>query len=162
MPHRYLRAVEALVAHGVREMSVEGASLEHTLREVALMAALVGAGANPTTAIRQVEAIEPELLRMHPGEAIEGFHTGAIPGAFGKGATPYGKGAGIPGATGVPGTMPGAYGKGAMPYGKTIGAPGAYGKGTMPYGKTLGQGVGVGAYGKGTTPATATPYMGYR
>lgn len=120
MPHRFVRAVAPVVTHGLREMSVEGASLEHTLLQAALMGALIGTGVSPTQAVRQVEAAEAQLIGMHRGEIVEpAFH----PGYAGAGAGMYGK----------------PYGKGKMPYGQTISPYGAgagfgtYGKGTTPY-----------------------------
>lgn len=173
MPHRFLRAVEPVVAHGLREMSVEGANLEHTLLEVALMSALVGSGVAPTQAIRRVEAEEAELLRTHPGEAVEPYHAGAAGvgvGQFGKGVQPLGKGAQPWGK----GAQPWAkdmqtWGAGMQPWGKGMQPWGAgkqpWGQGAMPYGETItpyGKGAGMGTFGKGMgmTPSTTTPYMG--
>ncbi|MFZ5827565.1 MAG: hypothetical protein ACOY94_24955 [Bacillota bacterium] len=138
----------------MREMSVEGANLEHTLREVALMAALVGSGVSPTQAIRRVEVEEAQLLRGHPGEAVEPYHTGA----FGAGQLmqPWGKG-----------TQP--WGAGMQPWGACMQPWGAgmqpSGKGAMPYGPTLTpyqKDTGFGTYGKGMgmTPTTVMPQMG--
>lgn len=156
MPHRFMRAVESLVAHGLREMSVEGASLEHVLREVALMGALVGSGVDPTEAIRQVESIEPQLLRTHPGERIEPYY----PGHYGTGTTGAADTAGITGIPGI-GTMglPEPFGTGKAPFGKGVdmgGFPTIYGKGIgmggiSPYGKGK---AGLTPYGKGAI----TPY----
>ncbi len=144
MPHRYIRAVEPVVQHGLREMSLEGASLEHVIREVALMGALVGAGSTATEAIRQVEAIERELIGPSPAGEYLGAGAGAVPGAG-----MYGKGKGMPGVD--------MYGKGkGMPgvdmYGKGKGMPGAgmYGKGKgMPGAGMYGKGKGASPYGTG-------------
>jgi|GEM_PF-6120714 len=107
MPHRFLRAVDPIVRHGIEELRL-GLSIDHTLREVALMAALVGAGVAPTQAIRTVESREAELLGLPPGEAAERFHArrgraygmpyGKTCGTtYGKAPTGYGTGQGTTG-----------------------------------------------------------------
>ena len=135
MPHWLMRAVEPIVAHGLREMRMEGANREHILREVALMSALVGTGMPAAQAIRLVEALEPQLLGMPRGEAREPEHAGyGYPemGGFGKGFPGMGfPGMGFPGM-GYPGMgYPGmggwgkdGFGKGMMigPWGKMPGA----------------------------------------
>ena len=106
MPHRYVRAIDPIVQHGIRELR-EGATVGHTLTEVALMGALVGAGATPTQAVRQVEQMERQLIGMGAWERAEQpmFHQqpmmGSTWGARGMqqpwgavpphGVTPWGK-----------------------------------------------------------------------
>lgn len=69
-----------------------GAPVEHVLREVGLMASLVGAGVSPTQAIRAVERAESRLIDMgvweryetqyHPGYGQPGY---VAPTGYGKG-----------------------------------------------------------------------------
>jgi hypothetical protein len=117
MPQRFVGSVAPLVRHGLQELQY-GLPVEHVLREVALMGALVGTGVTPTQAVQAVERVEPTLLGLARGEERESFHAGAA----GAGAAPYGKGAAQfgmgPWATGA-GTMgvpmygqPSAFGKG--------------------------------------------------
>lgn len=130
MPHWLMRAVEPIVAHGLREMRMEGANREHILREVALMSALVGTGMPAAQAIRLVEALEPQLLGMPRGEAREPEHAGyGYPemGGFGKGFPGMGfPGMGFPGMgyPGMGGWGKDGFGKGMMmgPWGKMPGA----------------------------------------
>ena len=108
MPQWLMRAVEPIVAHGLREMRTEGADREHILREVALMSALVGSGMPAAQAIRLVEAMEPQLLGMPRGETREPEHAGygQYPdmGGYGKGFPGMGfPGMGFPGMGGPPG-----------------------------------------------------------
>lgn len=78
MPHRFVRQIEPLVTHGIRELQ-EGVPLDHILREVALMGALVGAGLTARGAITTVEQQEAALIGGHPAEVAEPFHA---PGAL--------------------------------------------------------------------------------
>lgn len=73
MPHRFVRQIEPLVAHGIRELQ-EGVPLDHTLREIALMGALIGAGLSARGAITTVEQQEAALVGLHPAEIAEPFH----------------------------------------------------------------------------------------
>ncbi|HEY8347194.1 MAG TPA: hypothetical protein VIL07_07945 [Symbiobacteriaceae bacterium] len=73
MPHQFRQKVEPIVRHGLRELRA-GAPVDHVLREVALMAALVGTGLSASEAIRAVERAEPQLLGLPRGEEWEGWH----------------------------------------------------------------------------------------
>lgn len=141
LPFRYAQAVEPIVRHGLREGSVPGANLTHVLREVAIMGALVGAGLPAQEAIRQVEAVERQLLGWQPGEVVEYGPMGGAgymkpPGmGFGKQpgmGKPPGMGFGKP-----PGMMPGMGGKGGKMPGMM---PGMGGKGSKMPGMMPGMG----------------------
>lgn len=83
MPHRLVRQVDPIVRHGLQELQA-GATAEHTLREVAIMSALVGAGASPAEAMRYVERREEALVGPEPPgvEARERAFHGPAPGAW--------------------------------------------------------------------------------
>jgi hypothetical protein len=71
-----VRTLDPIVQHGIEELRA-GVSIEHTLREVALMGAMVGKGASPAEAIRAVERREEALIGTEPQEAFErAFHPG--------------------------------------------------------------------------------------
>lgn len=110
---RYLRMVDPVVQHGMREIQ-QGASVEHTLRETALIAAMVGAGIDPSRAIAQVERAEATLLGPSPAAEY------GAPVGYGK-QMPMTYGKQMPAAYGK--QMPGAYGKQmptmVAPYGQT-------------------------------------------
>lgn len=78
MPYRFMRSVEPIVRHGLRELRL-GLPIDHVLREVTLMGALVGTGESPRRAIRTVERLEPRLLGLARGEAGEWYHRGYTP-----------------------------------------------------------------------------------
>lgn len=82
MPHRLVRMVEPIVRHGIRENAL-GVPLEHTLRQVAIMGVLVGAGASPARAIASVERREASLIGISPQEAAAAAGTTGMmwPGA---------------------------------------------------------------------------------
>jgi len=123
MPYWLMRAVEPIVAHGLREFRTEGANREHILREVALMGALVGTGMPAAQAIRLVEAMEPQLLGMPRGETQEPDHAGYPDmGGWGKGFPWMGfPGMGFPG---MGGWGKDGFGKGMMgPWGKMMPGP---------------------------------------
>ena len=61
----WFRTVTPLVQHGIRELSM-GASVEHTLRQVATSAVLVGMGLDPMTALNVVEQWEHAMLYRRP------------------------------------------------------------------------------------------------
>ena len=159
MPYRLMRAVEPIVAHGLRELRMEGANREHTLREVALMGALVGMGMPASQAIRLVEAMAAELLGMPRGEAREPEHAGygGYPGqgGWGKGFPGMGfPGMGFPGmgypGMGYPGMgYPGMGGWGKDGFGKGM-MMGPWGK--MPGGAPMGWPQDGQDYMQGTQP----------
>lgn len=139
MPQWLMRAVEPIVAHGLREMRTEGADREHILREVALMSALVGTGMPAVQAIRLVEAMEPQLLGMPRGEAREPEHAGYPDmGGWGMGFP----GMGFPGM-GYPGMGYPGMGYPGMGY-PGMGYPGMGGWGKDGFGK----GMMMGPWGK--------------
>ncbi len=145
MPYWLMRAVEPIVAYGLREFRTEGANREHILREVALMGALVGTGMPAAQAIRLVEAMEPQLLGMPRGETQEPDHAGYPDmGGWGKGFPWMGfPGMGFPGM-GFPGKGYPGMGYPGMGY-PGMGYPGmggwgkdGFGKGMMgPWGKMM-------------------------
>ncbi|MDF2627756.1 MAG: hypothetical protein K0R39_1587 [Symbiobacteriaceae bacterium] len=119
---RNLRQVEPIVQHGIQELQA-GAPFDHTLREIALMATLVGAGISVREAIRAVEQAEPQLLSYGGYERAEPQMHGGVYGKTGVGM-PVGYAKPMPAGYGKPvgyGMQPTAYGKGVMPYGVPMG-----------------------------------------
>ena len=100
---RSLQQIEPLVRHGIQELQA-GAPIDHTLREIALMGALVGSGVGVNQAIRSVERIEPQLLsfggyeraetQFHPGVGKQQQAGYGVPYGYGKPQVgmPMGKG----------------------------------------------------------------------
>lgn len=107
LPLRFVPLIEPIVQHGQREASMEGASLVHTLREVALMGALVGSGLPPQQAIEMVEAMEPQLIGPSPAGEYE------KPWTMGKGWPGMAKG-GMMGKGGMGKPWPGGMGWSGM------------------------------------------------
>jgi hypothetical protein len=103
---RLLQSVEPVVRHGLREVQ-GGAPIQHALREIALMAALIGSGVPPAEAIRRVESGERGLIGFPPGG--EPWERGQYPG---HGYPGPGMGTRPPMGTGPwgPGAGPGPYG----------------------------------------------------
>lgn len=91
---RSLRQIEPLVRHGIQELR-QGAPIDHTLREVALMGTMVGAGLNANQAIRTVERFESQLLSYGGYERAEqAYHTapwGQQVGGYGQQIGGYGQ-----------------------------------------------------------------------
>lgn len=79
MPHRLLPMLEPIVNHGLRELAT-GATPQHTLTQIALMAALVGTGQAPQQAIRFVEQHEAALIGLDPRSPAERAETMYHPG----------------------------------------------------------------------------------
>jgi hypothetical protein len=139
---RNLRQIEPIVQHGLQELQ-GGAPVDHTLREVALMASLVGGGVSMNEAIRTVERLESQLLSYGGYERAETMYH---PGTYGK-PTGVGKPAGV--------GKPVSYG---MPTG--VGKPVGYGMPTG-VGKPVGMPVGVGKpVGYGMQPTSYGVPMG--
>lgn len=100
--------MDPIVRHGMRELK---GPLKHTLREVALIGALVGAGTPVNEAIRRVEQMEPRWVGRMPGEEWERMH-GGWAGAGMPGMMPGGMGMPGMGMTGKPMPPMGMPGKG--------------------------------------------------
>lgn len=68
------RTLTPIVQHGTREIRM-GAPLEHVLREVALVGALMGTGMTAQQALQYVEQRERQMIGMPArGEAWEPWH----------------------------------------------------------------------------------------
>ncbi|HWI63038.1 MAG TPA: hypothetical protein VNT75_14415 [Symbiobacteriaceae bacterium] len=159
---RSLRQIEPLVRHGIQELR-EGTSLPHTLAEVAMMGALIGAGASANQAIRTVERLETQLLGgtgREMGETM--YHGGMVQQGYaqpGMVTQAYGKPSFATQAIGVPGMATQAYAKpgvATQAYGKPSFATQAYGvpgMATQAYAKP---GMATQAYGK-QMPMTYSP-----
>lgn len=169
---RALGRVDTLVNHAVSEIQ-GGANVQHVLREVALMGALVGAGISADRAIREVERAEAQLVGGT--EQVEaGYHQGVAGQAYGmpmytgqaygkQTGQVYGVPMGVGQTFGVPTGIAQTYGK-QMGLGQAYGMPMGVGQtfGKPMYGAqsymtpgTLGAGINpmaaVGQYGKAST-----------
>jgi hypothetical protein len=135
MPRRFVRQVEPIVHHGLRELRL-GIPVDHTLREVALMGALVGAGMSPVQAIHSVERHEAALIGMPRGEQFEmmchpQLAYGGKPWTMGAPDMGYGKPPACPTGMGKPPACPTGMGKppvSPMGLGKPPVSPMGFGK----------------------------------
>jgi hypothetical protein len=82
MPHRLQRLIDPIVQEGLTELQ-KGAPLVHTLREVILMGAFLGAGLSPREAMATVERYEPQLIGMGPWEAREPLRHPGLAATYG-------------------------------------------------------------------------------